>query len=69
MTQNSKLGRFYYYIADRNYYSEKPELSYMETELEYLFVKMTIDSTEILVGIIYRPPNTDLEHFLDFYHQ
>ena len=40
------------------------ELTYSSTSIENLFVKFTVAATKVLVGVCYRPPNTNFEQFI-----
>ena len=58
-------------IYAKNCYDFKirEDLSYFEEGIfESLFIEATLNKKQVLIGEIYRPPNTDVKHFLDKYN-
>lgn len=70
MTRTTRThGGVSIYVNSSLTFRRRDDLSYMTDFLESLFIVVTdprcIDQTHTTVGIIYRPPNTDLDRFLD----
>ena len=45
------------------------ELSFINKDIEILFVKLSLNENNIFVGIIYRPPNGDVQKFHDHFSE
>ena len=45
------------------------ELSFINKDIEILFVKLSLNENNIFVGIIYRPPNGDVQIFHDHFSE
>ena len=53
------------FVAAYYDFIEIPELNHMDPDIESLFIQVSLDGIETLIGIIYRPPNTNLDIFQD----
>ena len=66
---NSRGGGVAIYMKNSYDFKIREDLSiYEEGIFESLFVETTLDKKQVLIGEIYRPPNTDINYFNDRYN-
>ena len=63
--QAKKGGGVSLFISEKLVYSDLKELNVVEDYLEYVFVKIVHDGNLIIIGTVYRPPNSNVIDFND----
>ena len=67
---NKKKGSWVAIYFQENITTERiDELSFINKDIEILFVKLSLNKNNIFVGIIYRPPNGDVKKFHDHFSE
>ena len=56
-------------VQDHVYFKERPDLSYFDGDCETVFIEMEkghkLQNHNVIIGVIYRPPNQDISSFND----
>ena len=56
-------------VQDHVYFKERPDLSYFDEDCETVFVEMEkghqLQNHNVIIDVIYRPPNQDISSFND----
>ena len=66
---NSRGGGVAIYVKDLYDFKIREDLSiFEEGTFESLFIEVTLNKKQVLIGEIYRPPNTDITEFINKYN-
>ena len=63
-----KGGGVSLFICDKMVYCEMPELNMMHDHIVCVFVKINCMDYMLIVGVVYRPPNSNTVDFIDSVH-
>ena len=66
--QSGKGGGVSLFISDDIVYSEIQELNMVEDHIECIFIKITIRGHTYFIGLVYRPPNSNITEFSNTMH-
>ena len=66
--RSGKGGGVSLFISDTIVYSEVQELNMVEYHIECIFVKITIRGHTYCIGLVYRPPNSNITEFSNTMH-
>ena len=66
ITKSQSMGHGVSIFIDERFDSELClSLTLLKEHIECLFVKIEVDNISVIVGIVYRPPNSNLDDYLD----
>ena len=66
LPKSSSLGHGVSLYVDSQYNCELyPDLIMLEDHIECIFAKITMYDMSVIVGVVYRPPNSNLNNYLD----
>ena len=63
--ENTKGGGVSLFISQESVYSEMNDLCMITDYIECLFVKLSTKDSSYVVGVVYRPPNSNITLFND----
>ena len=63
-----KGGGLLLFICDKMVYCEMPEITLMRDHIECVFVKINCKDNMLIVGVAYRPPNSNTVDFIDYWY-
>ena len=66
--QSGKGGGVSLFISDDIVYSEIQELNMVEDHIECIFIKINIRGHTYFIGLVYRPPNSNITEFSNTMH-
>ena len=61
-----KGGGVSVFVRNQFKYIERPDLGAFNTDIECIFIELIVDMDHVLIGSLYRPPNTNSTAFLEY---
>ena len=58
-----RCGSVLLFVSEQNVYSEMTELCMVNDYIESLFIKVSNDAMTLVIGLIYRPPNSNIARY------